>query len=1001
MLKGSMAMFCIVLALALSVKAQNTELSEISAGQKLEREITTTEKHSYRFTLAANQFAYFKVQQNGIDVALKLIAPDGQTIGEFDAPNGRTGLEDVKAAFEKAGDYILEITVVERTKITGKYEINFSEKRDATPKDFKVFQSVIAYNDGIKLRGQRTIPALKQAVQKFEEAARLQGEVSDKKEQGIATTEKGLTQQMMGEYENAIATYKSAIPFYDEVKDYKNKGTTLNNIAFIKSRQSEYQEALLYLHQALETFKLTQNESNTVLPLINLANVYKIIGDNQRALQFYNEALPITKRNEMKNSETAISMNLGLIYSDLGEHQKGLDLHLQILPYYKSIRDNGGELNTLGYIADEYFYLGNYNESLNYFTQQQKQSEAASVKNNLLYAYFGMGKNYTVLNDSAKALENLQKAQSFSGDDKNSLAQILLWIGINKRNLGQLNEAKTDLEKAIDIVESIRNRLSSQELRTAYFSKTNRRIYEVYVSILMELFKQTKNSEFQARAFEYAEKSKARTLLELLALSRVDIRQGVEKTLLDEEKKLAKDLQDKGAQLSRLSAAKAAEDKLKEAQTNYSKAEEIFQQVEAKIRIASPHYAAITQLQTATLTETQNLLDSDTILLEFFLSENKSYLWLIGKNSLQSFELPKGKEIETKSRQFYELLTARNQRVKFETAEEKRIRIAKADSEFITISNELSQMLLSPAKNEIGNKKLLIVSEGALQYLPFAALKINNRYLIETNEILNLPSASTLSVLRRDSQNKKAAPKTLAVLADPVFDVRDERFTFAKTKLNVNPVATRSMEIEDLNRSVGDVEDGVLDIPRLTFTRKEAESISKLVPEDQRKVALDFAATRQLALSPEMNDFRILHFATHGLLNNRNPELSGLVFSLVDENGKPQNGFLRTDEVFNLKLSADLVVLSGCKTGLGKEVRGEGLVGLTRGFMYAGASRVMVSLWDVNDEATAELMAHFYQNLLGKKMKPSQALRETQLAFLKNKRFANPYYAMAFTLQGE
>lgn len=989
----------IILVLQSFVFAQ--ESNEIRIGQKFEKEITTSEKHTYKFKASANQFVNIAVEQKGIDILLKLIAPDGKTLAEYDSPTGRAGTEETKAVLEKEGEYVLEVSVVERTKVTGKYELNFAEKRESTTQDLTRFRAIIAYQAGMNLRGQRTIPAIKQAVLKFEEAAKLMGELGDKKEQGISTTEKGLSQQLMGEYDNAIATYKSAIPFYDEVKDYKNKSTTLNNIAFIKSRLAEYQDALFYLHQSLETSRLSDNQTAPVLPLINLASVYKVIGDLRRSIEYYNEALVLAKKFQMKNSETAILMNLGLIYSDTGEHQKGLDMHLEILPYYKSVRDNGGELNTLGYVGDEYFYLGNYNESLNYFNQQLKLGETSSSRNTLVYAYFGLGKNYTRLGDSAKALENLNKSLSYIADDKNSLAQILLWIGINKRNLGQLNEAKTELEKALDIVESIRNRLSSQDLRTSYFSKVNRRIYETYISVLMELYLQTKNPDFQTKAFEYAEKSKARSLLELLALSRVYFRKGLDANLLEDERKLRKDLQDKATQLSRLMTTKTAEDKLKEAQINYSKAEESLQQLEAKIRVASPQYAAITQLQTASLAETQNLLDKDTMLLEFMLGDNKSYLWLIGKDSIKTIELPKGAEIEAKARKYYELLTARNFKVKFETAEEKRSRIAKADAEIAAVSNDLSQILLSQAKNLIANKKLLIISEGALQFIPFASLKINNRYLVETNETVNLPSASTLAILRREISNRKPAPKTVAVLADPVFEVTDNRFTFAKVKSEKGLTATRSTETEDLKSSINDFGDTELSLKRLPFTRHEAETIAKLVPANQSKIALDFAATRQLALSDEMIQYQIIHFATHGFLNGKNPELSGLVFSLVDENGKPQNGFMRTDEVFNLKLSADLVVLSACKTGLGKDIRGEGLIGMTRGFMYAGASRVMVSYWDVNDEATAGLMAQFYQQHLAKKMSPSQALREVQLSFLKDKNRSNPYYWAAFSLHGE
>src|SRR5205814_10361889 len=126
----------------------------------------------------------------------------------------------------------------------------------------------------------------------------------------------------------------------------------------------------------------------------------------------------------------------------------------------------------------------------------------------------------------------------------------------------------------------------------------------------------------------------------------------------------------------------------------------------------------------------------------------------------------------------------------------------------------------------------------------------------------------------------------------------------------------------------------------------------------------DFKANRATATNTDLSQYRIVHLATHGLLNSQHPELSGVVLSLVDEQGRPQDGFLRLHEIYNLKLSADLVVLSACQTALGKDVRGEGLVGLTRGFMYAGAARVVACLWKVDDRATAEFMNGFYGSRL-------------------------------------
>jgi CHAT domain-containing protein len=188
----------------------------------------------------------------------------------------------------------------------------------------------------------------------------------------------------------------------------------------------------------------------------------------------------------------------------------------------------------------------------------------------------------------------------------------------------------------------------------------------------------------------------------------------------------------------------------------------------------------------------------------------------------------------------------------------------------------------------------------------------------------------------------------------------------------------------------------------LLGTRREAKAILALAPAHRSRQAIDFDANREAAAGGDLSQYQIVHFATHGLINNRHPELSGLVLSLVDKQGRAQNGFLRLNEIYNLRLPAELVVLSACQTGLGKEVRGEGLIGLTRGFMYAGARRLMASLWQVDDAATSELMGRFYRGMLGdNRLSPASALRAAQIELWKQKGWQSPYYWAAFVLQGE
>jgi len=246
----------------------------------------------------------------------------------------------------------------------------------------------------------------------------------------------------------------------------------------------------------------------------------------------------------------------------------------------------------------------------------------------------------------------------------------------------------------------------------------------------------------------------------------------------------------------------------------------------------------------------------------------------------------------------------------------------------------------------------------------------------------------------------------VAVIADPVFDAEDARVKKASrgsaaTRLLVSRTAIedRGLDLFPRDWTAGT---GLLQIPRLLFSRREADGILSGVPPSERMSAVDFAANRETATGAQLAQYRLVHFATHGLLNDDHPELSGVVLSLVDEKGAALDGFMRLHDIYNLNLPADLVVLSACQTGLGREVAGEGIVGLTRGFMYAGAARVVVSLWKVDDEASAELMRHFYRRMLGPEhLHPAAALRAAQEAIRRQDRWRHPYYWAGFILEGE
>ena len=605
-------------------------------------------------------------------------------------------------------------------------------------------------------------------------------------------------------------------------------------------------------------------------------------------------------------------------------------------------------------------------------------------------------------------------------------AQALSALAAVLRRKKQVDESAQLYARAITALETQMAQLGGSNDTRAGFRAGYSNIYFEYADLLI--------GENRAdEAFRVLERSRAQNLLETLAMSGADIRKGADPKLVEQERSLRAALTAKSDKRLRLLGDKGTESKVAALDKEISVLATQYQDVQGRLRSGSPAYAALTQPQTLSAKRVQEeLLDSNTLLLEYRLGQERSYVIAVSRGSVTAFALPKQDEIEKAARHVYELITARGGVVTSQAQPRSAKPREEKATEYNRAADELSRMLLGPVSALLTNKRLLIVADGALHYVPFASLpdpvmrrKGNEpaaNPLVVNHEIVYLPSASVLAVLRQQEMERKPAPQAVAVLADPVFDKQDPRLSPPSVPdkqpgisgqsagrngvrgADSAPLVPAHSPSDDLlTRSASDVglnRDGHL-LPRLLFSRQEANAIMAVVPDGKGLEAVDFDATRTTAMSPELSQYRIVHFATHGLLNSEHPELSGLVFSLVDKDGKPQNGFLQLQDIYNLNLPADLVVLSACETGLGKEISGEGLVGLTRGFMYAGASRVVASLWNVSDVATAKFMTAFYTAMEKDGLPPAAALRAAQIHMWQQKRWRSPYYWAAFQIQGE
>ncbi len=846
--------------------------------------------------------------------------------------------------------------------------------------------------EGMQLFNQGTLQSLKQAISKWEKALFLWQKVEDKRWQTTIVLGIGRIYDDLGDKQQSQKFYEQALQLNSSTGDKSERATILNNLGKVHNDLGNRKEALKSYNQALQILPLNgsiEDEAQKATTLSNIGFVYKDLGDFQQALKFYNQALPLMQKVKDKSGEAKTRNNIAGIYDSFGDKQKALNFYNQALSLSQEVNDKNAEAATLNNIGFVYKDLVNFKKSLEKLNQALRLRKEIGDKSGEAITRNNLGTVHFLLEDKKQALEFYKQALPLNREveDKNGEAITLHNIAKTHRDNGNLQTALTNSKAAVDIIENLRTKVDSNELRTSYFA-TVQDIYKLHIDILMQLHKQNPSLGYDAQALAASEKSRARGLLELLTEANADIRKGVNPELVAQEKRLQQLINSKEKLRLETVSDKNKSDNLisKDAAQRYKKEVQNhineLNQLKAKIKTTSPKYAALKYPEPLNLPKIQQQLDKDTVLLQYSLGEKRSYLWKVTPDSLDSYELPKSQQIEETANKLRNLLQDPSMQ-------------GVSPQETGKAATELSKLILAPVADKLGKKRLVIVGDDALQYIPFAALAdlnseqrqslytkdsqpearnqleqrdINYQPLLINHEIVHLPSASTIDILRKETAQRPIAPKTLAVLADPVFHKDDKRVT-GKTDSSSNNID--DIDVEALRSSLRNF--NLNEIHALPNTRKEAEEILKLVSPENSLKAFDFDANYNWATQKQLSNYRYLHFATHGFVHPTDPKLSGIVLSLLDKQGDRQSsGFLRLHELFNLNFPAELVVLSACKTGLGKEVKGEGLVGLTRGLMYAGAERVVVSLWNVKDDATSLLMRQFFKKCYRKENRQLQ-----------------------------
>lgn len=846
-----------------------------------------------------------------------------------------------------------------------------------------------AFNTGMNSYRQGTGAGIQAAIQSWESALQQWEAENNSAQVAIALNWLGLAYRELGEYEQSLEQYRQLLPLTQKSQDQHTEASTLMAMAQVYAKQGQYQTALDHFDQALPLWEAVKFKTGEAATLNNLGLLYLDLGEPEQSLEYYDRSVKLLETLDNPRDKAATFNNRGQAYSTQGDLDQALQDYNQALNLWSQAKNKRGQAATLNNIGFVKARSGEFDAALNLYNQAfplweevGDRSGTASTLNNICVVKTQQGQLAAAMEFCQKALDIRQEI-----GDRPKQALSLLRIAQIQRQQGDLDRSLETIEQALEIIETLRRNVVSQDLRTSFFA-TKREYYEFYIDLLMELDQQRPNQGYKALGLQASERAKARSLLEILTNTPGEVTSGIDSQLL----KLKQDIQ------NRLEAAEERRVKLLSRQYDESQKVEIdaevetllklLQQLLARIESTSPRYAALTQPQPLTLAEIQQqVLDSDTVLLEYSLGKTRSHLWVVTSTEITSYELPDEATLSKATRKFRNAFISPRERIIRKKAEDSGIALSK-----MLLPN------LQQLQGQLRGKRLLVVADGAVQYVPFVALPLEEAPpadqpltpLVVEHEVVTLPSASVLGILRKQVAARTPAPKALAVMADPVFSSKDDRLkNITAEDLQLSPELERSAR-----------EAGVL-FDRLPFTQQEAENILALVPETERTQRFGFEARREFITQPELSQYRLLHIATHGLLNSETPELSGLVFSLVDESGEAVNGFLRLYEIFNLDLPAELAVLSACETGLGKDIKGEGLVSLTRGFMYAGTPRVVVSLWAVDDQATSVLMTQFYQQMLQQGYSPAAALRQAQIEMWQQQDWRSPYFWAAFTLQGE
>lgn len=984
--------------------------------------------------LSAGEAVRLRVDQQQVDVAIQVVDPSDRPVITYDTPVARSAPEVLCLVAEESGTFRAGLTVYEGR---GEAAVEVRERRPATARDRSCaeaqselmsvldrqdregsssdqlagyrraadlavragepFLASLALRDAGALlrdldRSAEAPPVFYRALELAREARSTYLEDGILNRWGLALLDRGQVASAEDRFRLALAGSRAA-------GDRRGEASALNNLAMVEETAGEPHRAIEQYLELIPVWRELGDQESLGATLLNLGKAYGLLDHHEEALARFEEGLDVARAQRDSKLEAGLLAAKGWVEYQRGEARRGVEPLRRALEIYRRIGVRNGEtgvLDRLGTLLQEVGELQaaeeSYEQALALSEDGGSPWDAASTLANLGCLAVTAGHPEQALHRLAEARHRFETLY-----DPKAQAQVEYCEARAHRSLGDLEQASASVERALAIVDELRGTARREGYR--YQPIWLWQDYaELEIDLLLERSFATGEGDGDAlarRAFERADLARARNLFELVLESAVHVRAGADENLLQREREIQARLnleRERLRDLERSSAGlTASEERLRSLSLELERAR-------AAIRAADPRYAELAKPQPVGVDALQKLLEPGTLVLSYALEQGNLYLFAVTPQTFEVHRLPPRGLVEHQAAALYENLRYRS----------------RDQVQGQLTAQVLAAQLLPPGVIPAGTRRLMIMADGLLHYVPFGLLPSpgsveesgGQRRLLDEYEISYAPSASVLAVLARRDGARPRAPETLAMVADPIFTLDDDRWTATVSESPASPWGAQGSRVPPASSSTSPSRGIELErlpegpLPRLPWTHVEAEQILALVPSSKRWAIEGWRANKTAVLEAPLDRFRIVHFATHALIDERFPELSGMVLSRVDREGHAIDGDLQLHEIYGLQLSADLVVLSGCQTALGKRVRGDGLLSLTRGFLYAGASEVLVSLWPVDDEATAALMTELYRGLLERHETPAQALRAAQRSIAATERWSDPYYWAAFVLQG-